>query len=57
MFERKADLIDPETHKIAAVFTERQCDDGTTIATVRLEYLSRCSRSRVGREASVIHED
>jgi hypothetical protein len=37
MFEGEADLIDPETQKVAAVFTEMQCDDGTTMATVRLE--------------------
>jgi hypothetical protein len=37
MFEGKADLIDPETKKVAAVFTEVQCDDGTTMAAVRLE--------------------
>jgi hypothetical protein len=37
MFEGKADLIDPETKKVAAVFTEMRCDDGMTMATVRLE--------------------
>jgi hypothetical protein len=37
MLEGEADLIDPEINKVAAVFIEMQCDDGTTIATVRLE--------------------
>jgi hypothetical protein len=36
MFKGKADLIDPETKSVAAVFHETQCDDGTTSATVRL---------------------
>lgn len=36
MFKGKADLIDPETKAVAAVFNETQCDDGTTAATVRL---------------------
>jgi len=37
MFKGKADLIDPETKRVAAIFSETQCDDGTTMATVRLE--------------------
>jgi hypothetical protein len=37
MFKGKADLIDPETKKVAAIFNETQYDDGTTMATVRLE--------------------
>lgn len=37
MFKGKADLIDPETKKVVAIFNETQCDDGTTMATVRLE--------------------
>jgi hypothetical protein len=36
MFKGKADLIDPETKRVAATFNETQCDDGTTRATVRL---------------------
>jgi hypothetical protein len=37
MFKGKAELIDPETKKVAAIFNETEHHDGTTMATVRLE--------------------
>jgi hypothetical protein len=37
MFKGKAELIDPETKKVAATFNETEHHDGTTMATVRLE--------------------